>query len=44
MSSNVTLERTVRSANGYLAAAVGIGLILTMVVSFVGYRSLAFGR
>jgi len=35
MSNNVTLERAVRSANGYLAAAVGIGLILAMVASFV---------
>jgi len=34
-SGTVTLERTVHSANGYLAAAVGAGLILIMVASFV---------
>jgi len=34
-STPVTLEREIRSANGYLAAAVGAGLIVLMVVSFV---------
>jgi hypothetical protein len=34
-SAPVTLEREIRSANGYLAAAVGAGLIVLMVVSFI---------
>lgn len=34
-SGTVTLERTVRSANGYLAAAVGVALILVTVATFV---------
>lgn len=34
-STPVTLEREVRSANGYLAATVGVALILGMVASFL---------
>lgn len=34
-STPVTLEREVRSANGYLAATVGVVLILGMVASFL---------
>jgi regulator of protease activity HflC (stomatin/prohibitin superfamily) len=40
-SGTVTVERTVHSANGYLAVVVGVGLILMMVVSFIAAPMLA---
>ena len=34
-STHATQEREIRSSNGYVAAALGVSLILTMVISFV---------